>query len=72
MKFLALVLALALEQVRPLRRNNRLYAAFERYADFLERQFKLAQNGTNVRTELIAGITTFLTMVYIIFVNPSI
>ena len=39
---------------------------------FLERQFKLAQNGTNVRTELIAGITTFLTMVYIIFVNPSI
>jgi len=34
--------------------------------------FKLDQNGTTVRTEIIAGVTTFLTMVYIIFVNPSI
>jgi len=34
--------------------------------------FKLDQNGTTVRTEITAGITTFLTMVYIIFVNPSI
>jgi len=34
--------------------------------------FKLEANGTNVRTEVIAGITTFLTMAYIIFVNPSI
>ncbi|WP_269467421.1 NCS2 family permease [Anoxybacter fermentans] len=39
---------------------------------FLERQFKLTQNGTNVKTEFIAGLTTFLTMAYIIFVNPSI
>lgn len=36
------------------------------------RYFKLAENGTTVRTEVIAGITTFLTMAYIIFVNPSI
>ncbi|MFM0956726.1 NCS2 family permease [Yersinia enterocolitica] len=38
----------------------------------LERVFKLKQHGTTARTELIAGITTFLTMVYIVFVNPQI
>lgn len=38
----------------------------------LEKLFKLSENGTNVRTEIIAGITTFLTMAYIIFVNPAI
>ncbi len=38
----------------------------------LERLFKLEEHGTTVRTEVIAGITTFLTMAYIIFVNPSI
>ncbi|MCL9773152.1 NCS2 family permease [Vibrio methylphosphonaticus] len=38
----------------------------------LERLFKLSENGTNVRTEIIAGLTTFLTMAYIIFVNPAI
>src|SRR3954454_6954885 len=39
---------------------------------FLDRQFGLTENGTDVRTEFIAGITTFLTMVYIVFVNPQI
>jgi adenine/guanine/hypoxanthine permease len=39
---------------------------------FLDRYFGLTENGTNVRTEFIAGITTFLTMVYIVFVNPAI
>src|SRR5689334_24707284 len=39
---------------------------------FLERPFRLRENGTNVRTECIAGLTTFLTMVYIVFVNPQI
>jgi AGZA family xanthine/uracil permease-like MFS transporter len=38
----------------------------------LERLFKLQEHGTTVRTEIIAGITTFLTMAYIAFVNPSI
>ncbi|MTH78780.1 NCS2 family permease [Paracoccus aestuariivivens] len=38
----------------------------------LEKQFGLEAKGTNVRTEVIAGITTFLTMAYIIFVNPDI
>jgi AGZA family xanthine/uracil permease-like MFS transporter len=39
---------------------------------FLDRRFALTQNGTTVRTEFIAGVTTFLTMVYIVFVNPTI
>ena len=38
----------------------------------LNSYFKLSENGTTVRTELLAGATTFLTMVYIVFVNPSI
>jgi AGZA family xanthine/uracil permease-like MFS transporter len=39
---------------------------------FLDRYFGLTQQGTDVRTEVIAGVTTFLTMAYIIFVNPQI
>ncbi|MFY9542432.1 MAG: NCS2 family permease [Dethiobacteria bacterium] len=38
----------------------------------MEKFFKLKENNTNVRTEIIAGITTFMTMAYIIFVNPDI
>ncbi|MCP3699761.1 MAG: NCS2 family permease [Aliivibrio sp.] len=38
----------------------------------LEKLFKLKENGTNIRTEIIAGLTTFLTMAYVIFVNPAI
>lgn len=38
----------------------------------LERLFQLNAHNTNVRTEVLAGITTFLTMAYILFVNPSI
>lgn len=38
----------------------------------LERLFKLRENGTNVRTELVGGATTFMTMAYIIIVNPQI
>ena len=32
----------------------------------MEKIFKLKENGTNVRTELVAGLTTFMTMAYII------
>lgn len=39
---------------------------------FLDRFFKLTENNTNVRTELAAGLTTFMTMAYILAVNPSI
>ena len=37
-----------------------------------EKVFKLSANKTNVRTELVAGVTTFMTMAYILAVNPSI
>ena len=38
----------------------------------LEKMFKLSANKTNVKTEVVAGITTFMTMAYILAVNPSI
>ncbi|MBR2736900.1 MAG: NCS2 family permease [Firmicutes bacterium] len=38
----------------------------------MEKFFKLAENGTNVKTEFAAGLTTFMTMAYIFAVNPSI
>ncbi len=38
----------------------------------LEKLFKLQENGTDVKTEILAGITTFMTMAYILAVNPSI
>ena len=38
----------------------------------LDRFFKLSENRTTVRTELLAGLTTFLTMAYIIFVQPMV
>lgn len=41
-------------------------------SESLERWFRLRENGTSVRTELVAGVTTFLTMSYIIFVQPAV
>ena len=38
----------------------------------VERLFRLSENQTGVRTEMMAGITTFLTMAYIIFVQPAV
>lgn len=38
----------------------------------LEKYFALAQRHTDVKTEVMAGITTFMTMAYILFVNPSV
>ncbi|MCJ7795919.1 MAG: NCS2 family permease, partial [Thermoleophilia bacterium] len=40
--------------------------------DALDRYFRLGERGTSVRTEVISGLATFLTMAYIIFVNPGI
>lgn len=40
--------------------------------DFIRRYFKLEENNTTVSTEIMAGLTTFLAMSYIIFVNPAI
>ena len=41
-------------------------------SSFLDRVFHLAENGTTVKTEILAGITTFMTMAYILAVNPII
>lgn len=38
----------------------------------LERLFSIKEKGSTTKTEIIAGITTFFTMVYIVFVNPSV
>jgi AGZA family xanthine/uracil permease-like MFS transporter len=40
--------------------------------EYVTRFFKLQENKTNVRTEIIAGLTTFMTMAYILFLNPNI
>ena len=37
----------------------------------LDKLFKLKENGTTVRTEILAGLTTFFAMSYILFVNPA-
>lgn len=37
----------------------------------MDKLFKLKENNTSVRTEVVAGITTFMTMAYILAVNPS-
>lgn len=39
---------------------------------FLDKQFRLKDSNTNVRTEFVAGLTTFMTMAYILVVNPTI
>ncbi len=39
---------------------------------FLEKRFRLKESNTDVRTEFVAGLTTFMTMAYILIVNPSI
>ena len=39
---------------------------------FLERRFAVAASGSSIRTEVIAGVTTFMTMAYIIFVQPAV
>ncbi|MBY4896874.1 NCS2 family permease [Cupriavidus sp. AU9028] len=52
--------------------NSSPAAASASQSGILERLFRLREHETNVRTELLAGLTTFLTMAYIIFVNPTI
>jgi AGZA family xanthine/uracil permease-like MFS transporter len=39
---------------------------------FLERRFRLTERKTSVRAEVLGGLATFLTMSYILFVNPAI
>ena len=40
--------------------------------EFLEKTFHLKEHNTNVKTEILAGITTFMTMAYILAVNPTV
>jgi AGZA family xanthine/uracil permease-like MFS transporter len=51
---------------------KRTTTATSGFEGLLENYFQLKKNGTDIRTETIAGVTTFLTMVYIVFVNPNI
>ena len=60
------------EQIPAAQDSNRPVSHSPVQLSFLDKFFKLRENGTDVRTELLAGLTTFLTMAYIIFVNPSI
>lgn len=41
-------------------------------SSFFEKRFRLSENGTNVKTEVMAGITTFVSMAYILAINPTI
>lgn len=41
------------------------------FGGWLDKKFKLSENGTNVRTEIFAGLTTFFAMCYIVIVNPN-
>src|SRR4051794_25694008 len=47
-------------------------ATHTRAESSLERFFAIRQRGTSVRTEVLGGVVTFLTMCYIVFVNPAI
>ncbi|AGB03965.1 permease [Aciduliprofundum sp. MAR08-339] len=42
------------------------------WSEKLDSYFKISEHGSTVRTEIVAGFTTFMTMAYIIFVNPAI
>src|SRR5829696_8230110 len=56
----------------PNRTESKMTETTAPQANWLDRTFGLTRNGTTVRTEFIAAATTFLTMVYIVFVNPQI
>ncbi|MGC8114833.1 NCS2 family permease [Metapseudomonas otitidis] len=57
---------------RTRQQEQNLYAESPPAQGLLDRLFKLTQHRTTVKTELAAGLTTFITMAYIIFVNPNI
>lgn len=66
MSFLSLLAALLIEQLRPLRQGNALYAAFERYADTLERQFNAGQyhNGVVAWSLAVLPVVAVTLLVY--------
>ena len=56
----------------PFTKNTKPSVSEPEPAGLLERIFHLTALGTNARTEILAGVTTFVTMAYILFVNPNI
>ena len=42
-----------------------------KFGEFLDKKFQLTEKGTTVRTEIVAGLVTFMTMVYILMVNAG-
>lgn len=56
----------------PFLQHKREENTMESIQNFLEKIFKLKENKTDIKTEIIAGITTFMTMAYILAVNPSV
>ena len=40
--------------------------------NFIERYFEIHSSGSTIRTEILAGLTTFFAMSYILFINPSV
>src|SRR5215210_4847554 len=48
------------------------HIGWQREIETLGTFFRFSERGTNLRTEVVAGLTTFVTMAYIIFVNPAI
>jgi AGZA family xanthine/uracil permease-like MFS transporter len=56
----------------PRKRRLLFFMQVQASQSFLERFFKLSEKGTTVRTEVIAGFTTFIALAYIMFVNPNI
>ena len=61
-----------MERTEKLPQSTGQGVAHHEEASWIEKVFKLKEHNTTFRTELVAGLTTFLTMAYIIFVNPSI
>ncbi len=51
--------------------DNQTTKFINRRSNMLEKLFKLRENKTNIKTEILAGITTFMTMAYILAVNPD-
>lgn len=74
MKFLALALALLLEQAWPLRRGNALYAAFDRGADYLERQFNghQASHGAIAWMVAVLPLALLTVIAYALLRNASV
>jgi adenine/guanine/hypoxanthine permease len=52
--------------------NDRFVRVPETEGGGLDRYFKITERGSTLRTELLAGLTTWLTMAYILFLNPAI